>query len=214
MSALPTSVEAIKNERTGKLFIVLDWDVGDNKLKVINPNGDVLDVIKLIFKMDEPIKVQASKFHSDFTEAQVAKLARWEQDQFEEIERKKLEKAARSSQKSRVAKTKPAGGAKTPRARAGSTRKEGLIDRKVTASGKRPVAQWEASQLTFFRHRIESLKPNEVFSIVLEGQGTFQITKSEFNRVFNNVVMNAEYRNQGVFKYDEIPEAAKAFIQS
>jgi hypothetical protein len=213
MSALPTSVEALKNERTGKLFIVLDWDVGDKKVKVINPTGDVLDVIKLIFKMDEPVTVSASNFHSSLSEAQLAKLASWEQDQFAEAEKKRLEKAARTSQsskKSSAAKT----GTKTPRARAGSARKEGLIDRKANASSRRPAAQWEASQLTFFRHRIESLKPNDVFSIVLEGQGTFQITKADFQRVFNNVVMNAEYRNQGVFKYDEIPEAARIFIQS
>lgn len=213
MSALPTSVEALKNERTGKLFIVLDWDVGDNKVKVINPNGDVLDVVKLIFNMDEPVSVSASNFHSQFSEAQLAKLASWEQDQFAEAEKKRLEKAARSSQSSKKSPT-ASSGTKTPRARAGSARKEGLIDRKANASSRRPAAQWESSQLTFFRHRIESLKPNDVFSIVLEGHGTFQITKAEFQRVFNNVIMNAEYRNQGVFKYDEIPEAARAFIQS
>lgn len=206
--SLPPSVEALKNERTGKLFIVLDWEVDDTKVKVINPNGDVLDVIKLIFKMDEPVTVQATGYHTSFTEAQVAKLARWEQDQFAEAERKRLEKAARASQ---TAKSSSSSSIAKPRAT--SARKEGLIDRKATASGRRPTVQWSSSSLTFYRHRIESLKPNDVFSVIIEGQGTFQITKAEFQRVFNNVIMNADYRNQGFFKYDDIPEAAKPFIQ-
>lgn len=206
MSSIPVSVEAVKNERTGKLFIVLDWDVDGNKVRVINPTGDVLDVVKLIFKMDEPITIQAANYQTAFSEAQVAKLSRWEQDQFAEAEKKRLEKAARASQTA----TKKA--AKAAKARAPSARKEGLIDRNATASGRRPVAQWQSSTLTFYRHRIESLKPNDVFSVVIEGHGTFQITKAEFQRVFNNVVMNADYRTQGFFKYEELPDEARAFI--
>lgn len=209
MSSLPVSVEALKNERTGKMFIVLDWDIDDNKVKVINPNGDVLDVVKLIFRMDEPLKVQASNYSTSFSEAQIAKLSSWEQDQFAEAERKRLEKAARASQTKKKAKT--SAGAK---AKATPARKEGLIDRKANASARRPAVQWASSTLTFYRHRIESLKANDVFSVLIEGQGTFQITKAEFQRVFNNVVMNADYRTQGFFKYDEVPEEARPFIQA
>lgn len=207
--ALPSSVEALKNERTGKLFIVLDWDSEDNKVKVINPNGDVLDVVKLIFKIDEPVKVAISEYSGAFSEAQIAKLERWEQEQFAETERKRLERAARVSQSSSSSKTSSA----APRAKAGSARKEGLIDRKATSVGRRPAVQWASSRLTFYRHRIDALKPNDIFAIQIDGQGTFQITKSEFQRVFNHVVLNSEYRTQGVFHFEEIPEAAKAFIQ-
>lgn len=207
MSSLPVSVEALKNERTGKMFIVLDWDIEDNKVKVINPNGDVLDVVKLIFKMDEPLKVQASNYTTSFSEAQVAKLASWEQDQFAEAEKKRLEKAARASQ----TKKKPKASAKT---KATAARKEGLIDRKASASARRPAVQWASATLTFYRHRIEALKPNDVFAVLIEGQGTFQITKAEFQRVFNNVVMNADYRTQGFFKYEQVPEEAHPFIEA
>ena len=211
MSSIPASVEALKNERTGKMFIVLDWDIEDNKVKVINPNGDVLDVVKLIFKMDEPLKVQASNYNTAFSEAQVAKLSTWEQEQFAESERKRLEKAARASQTTK----KKAASSKTAKGKATPARKEGLIDRKATsASARRPSVQWQSSSLTFYRHRIESLKPNDVFSVVIEGKGTFQITKAEFQRVFNNVVMNADYRNQGFFTYEDVPEEARPFIQA
>lgn len=206
--SLPASVEAVKNERTEKLFIVLDWDVGDNKLKVINPTGDVLDVVKLIFKMDERITVHAANFHTSFSPQQISKLDLWERERFAYEEKKRLERSARTSQSSRSASS-----SKGSKPRAASTRKEGLIDKHTSSAGKRAAVQWNSSELTFYRHHIEKLKPNDVFAVVVEGQGTFQMTKAEFQRVFNNVIMNADYRTQGVYRYDEIPEEAKAFLR-
>lgn len=205
--ALPSSVEAVKNERTGKLFIVLDWDVDDNKIKVINPNGDVLDVVKLIFKMDEPVTVSADKFSSSFSPEQLKKLENYEREQFEAEERRRLERAAKASQR-------PERAASSSGTRKRASRDEGMIDRKASTSGRRPVVQWTSTELTFYKHRIDGLKPNDIFAIAIEGQGLFQITKADFQRVFNNVIMNADYRTQGVFKYAELPEAAKPFIRA
>jgi hypothetical protein len=208
--SLPASVEAVKNERTEKLFIVLDWDAGDNKLKVINPTGDVLDVVRLIFKMDERITVPASQYATSFSETQLTRLESWGKEKFSYDEKKRLERAARASQTTSKRTTSTTA---APRSKSAVARKEGIVDRKASTSGKRPSAQWNSTELTFYRHRIESLKPSEIFSIAIDGVGTFQITKAEFQRVFNNVVMNADYRSQGVFRYLDIPEEAKAFIK-
>ena len=206
--SLPKSVEAVRNERTEKYFIVLDWDVGDKKIKVINPTGDVLDVIKLIFKMDDPVKVDGSEFAKFFSEKQIYKLEHWEQDQIASDEKKRLEKSAKASRKKPVLRSSVA----KPRKK--SVRTEGMIEKKSASAARKPIAQWSATELTFYRHHIEKLKPNEAFSVLMDGQGTFQITKAEFQRVFNNVVMNADYCKEGVFRYAEIPDEAKAFIKA
>ena len=206
--ALPQSVEALVNERTGKYFIVVDWDGGEEgKVKVINPIGDILDVPTVIFKVDSPKSISQSEFASKFTSEQIAKLERWEQERFAIDEKKRLERAARSSQSSTVTKTA------APRARQGSSRREGLIDKSTSSVGRRPTVQWSSDKLIFYRHKIEGLKPNDVFAVVIEGLGTFQMSKAEFQRKFNNIIMSPEYRGHGIYRYESIPEEALPFIR-
>ncbi len=205
--ALPQTVEALVNERTGKFFVVLEWGGSDEgKVKVINPNGDVLDVPTVIFKVDDPRTIDQSKFAEIFTSPQIAKLETWQTEQYAEAERQRLQKAARASQS-------PSSKSPSPKPRAGSSRREGLIDRNQVSSNRRPTVQWSSESLVFYRHKIENLKPNDVFAIVIEGHGTLQMTKAEFQRTFNNIIMSSEYRSQGIYRYSEIPEEALPFIK-
>jgi hypothetical protein len=205
--ALPNSVEALVNERTGKYFIVVDWDGGEEgKVKVINPIGDILDVPTVIFKIDEPKSISQADFVSKFTPEQIAKLERWEQERFAIDEKKRLERAARSSQASSSSK------ATAPRARPGSSRRDGIIDKSTSSVGRRPTVQWSSDKLVFYRHKIEGLKPNDVFAVVIEGHGPFQMSKAEFQRKFNNIIMSPEYRGHGIHRYDVIPDEALPFI--
>lgn len=206
--ALPNSVEALVNERTGKYFIVLDWDGGEEgKIKVINPLGDILDVPSVIFKVDEPRTVTQHDFVTLFSPQQVQKLERWEQERFAIDEKQRLQRAARASQSASSGKTA------APKPRSGSSRNEGIINKSTSSVGRRAIVQWSADTLVFYRHKIESLKPNDVFAVVIEGKGTFQMSKAEFQRKFNNIIMSPEYRSQGIYRYAEIPEAALAFIK-
>lgn len=206
--ALPNSVEALVNERTGKYFIIVDWDGGEEgKVKVINPIGDILDVPTVIFKLDDPRVVSQQEYVTVFTPEQVAKLERWEQERFAIEEKKRLQRAARSSQSSSTAKSA------APKARAGSSRKEGLIDQSTSSVGRRPTVQWSSDKLVFYRHKIESLKPNDVFAVVISGEGTFQMSKAEFQRKFNNIIMSPEYRSHGIYKYEVIPEEALPYLK-
>lgn len=205
--ALPQNVEALVNERTGKFFVVLEWGGSDEgKVKVINPNGDVLDVPTVIFKVDDPRTIEQSKFAEVFTSSQIAKMETWQTEQYAEAERQRLQKAARASQS-------PSSKSPSPKPRAGSSRREGLIDRNQVSSNRRPTVQWSSESLVFYRHKIENLKPNDVFAIVIEGHGTLQMTKAEFQRTFNNIIMSSEYRSQGIYRYSEIPEEALPFIR-
>lgn len=205
--ALPQTVEALVNERTGKFFVVLEWGgSGEGKVKVINPNGDVLDVPTVIFKVDDPRTIDQSKFADVFTPPQIAKIETWQTEQFAEAERQRLQKAARASQS-------PSSKSPSPKPRAGSSRREGLIDRNQQSSNRRPTVQWSSESLVFYRHKIENLKPNDVFAIVIEGHGTLQMTKAEFQRTFNNIIMSSEYRSQGIYRYSEMPEEALPFIR-
>ena len=205
--ALPQTVEALVNERTGKFFVVLEWGGSDEgKVKVINPNGDVLDVPTVIFKVDDPRTIDQSKFAEIFTSPQIAKLETWQTEQYAEAERQRLQKAARASQS-------PSSKSPSPKPRAGSSRREGLIDRNQVSSNRRPTVQWSSESLVFYRHKIENLKPNDVFAVVIEGHGTLQMTKAEFQRTFNNIIMSSEYRSQGIYRYREMPEEALPFIK-
>ena len=204
---LPQSVDALINERTGKYFVVLECGgTGEGKIKVINPNGDVLDVPTVIFKIDDPRIIEQTKFTEIFTPAQIAKMETWQSEQYAAAERLRLQKAARTSQSAPV-KTS------APRPRSGSSRLDGLIDRKQSSVSRRPTVQWSSDSLVFYRHKIENLRPNDVFAIVIEGRGTLQMTKAEFQRVFNNIIMSAEYRNQGIYRYQDLPEEALPFIK-
>ncbi len=207
--ALPNSVETLLNDRTGKFFIVVDWDAGEDRMvRVINPTGMILNVSVVLFSnSDDAQVINQSDFAKTFSPEQLVTLERWEQDRFASDEKNRLQRAARSSQQT------PAPKSSVARPRAGSTRKEGLIDKSSSSTGRRPKIQWTADSLVFYRHKIDSLAANEVFAVVIEGHGTFQMSKAEFKRKFNNIIMSPEYRTQGIFRYASIPDDALPYIK-
>lgn len=205
--ALPPSVEALINERTGKFFVVIEWGGSEEgKVRVINPNGDILAVPTLIFKIDDPRTIEQSEFVRVFSPAQISKLETWQAEQDAEAERRRSQQTSRSSPQAPVKSS-------MPKPRAGSSRTDGLIDRKHSSALRRPTVQWSSDGLVFYRHKIENLRPNDVFAIEIKGRGILQMTKAEFQRTFNNVIMSPEYRSQGIYRYAEIPEQAAAFIK-
>lgn len=207
--ALPNSVETLVNDRTGKFFIVVDWDTGQERtVRVINPVGMILNVSVVLFgNIDEPQVIPQSDYEKTFSPEQLVTLGRWQQDRFASDEKNRLQRAARSSQPTASQKSAVA------RPRAGSTRTAGLIDKSSSSTGRRAKVQWAADTLVFFRHKIDSLSANEVFAVVIEGHGTFQMSKAEFQRKFNNIIMSNEYRTQGMYRYASIPEIALPFIK-
>ncbi|GLC27768.1 hypothetical protein [Roseisolibacter agri] len=86
-----------------------------------------------------------------------------------------------------------------------------LTSRSECASGGVVVACYTATRLTFRAAVIEPLADDERFRVVTP-DGTFEMTKAQFHRVFANVVRSVSYRERGVYHYPSIPKAAAPFL--
>jgi hypothetical protein len=84
------------------------------------------------------------------------------------------------------------------------------MDSPPTPSTSVPSATYHFSRLCFRRDIIESLGPNESFQVVTP-VGTFQMTKSDFYREFQNVVKSKSYSDGGIYHYPRLPARAERF---
>lgn len=75
-------------------------------------------------------------------------------------------------------------------------------------------AEWNSTKLTFYKHKIDPLSETQSFKITIEEVGIFTITKSDFSRIFNDVVISTSYWEEGSFTYDNLPDKAKKFIKA
>lgn len=75
-------------------------------------------------------------------------------------------------------------------------------------------AEWNASKLTFYKHKIDPLSDSQSFKITIEEVGIFTITKSDFCKLFNDVVISTSYWEEGSFTYSNLPDKAKKFIKA
>ena len=195
-----TSIEAVRNRKTQKLFILVD-DSLDMRYKVINPSGEVLILPDLLFDED-PVTVPADEFAVEFSPVQLDAYEKY-------LERKAIDEE-RERQQAKLAALEP----KEPE-------RKKIIPAKKSApkAPKLPPrrglgATWTAPRLTFYRHKIDPLDPKQTFKIVVEGLGSFEISKEDFVAQFNDVMMSPSYRAEGLFSYREVPEKAKRYIKA
>lgn len=209
-------VEGLRNRKTQKLFICLEASSSPGKVRVVNPSGDVLVVMEELFDL-EPVEVPLDNLAEFFTDEQVNS---WRVYLADEAERRRIDAAreartptsrVESTQRSGTSGSGRSGESRVVAPRIPRARKEASVPVKVVPG--RVSANWASERLCFYRHRIDPLRPAEQFQVKIQGVGTFQITKADFQRVFNNVIMSAQYRSQGLFSYDQIPEAARPFIK-
>lgn len=78
-------------------------------------------------------------------------------------------------------------------------------------SGSHVRASYRATRLLFRRDIIEPLTDDEVFQVTTP-EGTFEMTKAEFARVFANVRESRSYRVRGVYHYRTTPKVAHRFL--
>lgn len=74
-----------------------------------------------------------------------------------------------------------------------------------------PKVKYKYSRLTFKSDLIEPLKDNESFRVETRA-GTFQMTKSDFYRVFKNVTESNSYNIDGLYNYVKVPQRAFQFL--
>jgi hypothetical protein len=207
-------VEGLRNRKTQKLFICLEAADSPGTVRVINPGGDILVVREDLFDL-EPVEVPISDLAGFYTPEQVAA---WQEYQSEEDQRRKAqEDRRRFDEQERTRQTQGGGPSKSLSPTGRESSRESAPRRRATPVKVIPgrvMADWNSERLVFYRHKIEPLRPSDQFQIKIQGVGVFQITKVDFLRVFNNVVMSPQYRSQGMFSYDQIPDEAKPFIRT
>lgn len=208
---LPSIIEALRNIKNGRLFVCLEATESPGKVRVINPNGDVLVVKEELFEL-EPLEIPASQFNEHFTGEQLQAFKQWLVEQaeraIEEQRRAEAEKhqaaqepTRRIATSSTPARTRPPGQRREPK---------NVV---ISNYRGRVAAQWNCERLTFYRHKIDPLALTDQFIVRVDGEGEYQMTKAEFQRVFNNVVMSSSYRSTGLFSYNETPPEAARFLK-
>ncbi len=187
-------VEVAVNIKTQKLFILLD-DLG-GRLKLINPSGEIMDLPDSLFE-EEIGTIESHEFQQKLTPAQMEKLNVFNNEMAAQADR-----AAQADQK--ILEKPELSQERKPKKK---REKKDLIVKKGA-----PVS-WNASRLTFFRHKIEPMNQKQSFLINVNGT-VYEITKEQFHSEFNDVVMSMSYRQDGLFSYPEVPEKALKFIKS
>ena len=194
----PDTVEAVRNRKTQKLFIVVD-DTLDARYRVINPGGEVLTLPDLLFDED-PITVPSAEFDAEFTDSQLSALTKHLERQAEADRDAAKSHQAKASRPQATVVEAPA-----PKRRVSKSTGRG------TPGPRGIVATWQAPRLAFYRHKIDPLASTQSFRVVVDGTGTFEMTKEEFLAVFNDVVMSPSYRSDGHFSYPQVPPKAMRY---
>jgi hypothetical protein len=193
-------IEAVRNRKTQKLFILVDDTLG-TRFKVINPGGEMIILPDLLFDED-PIFVPPAEHGTEFTPEQLASLRKHQEKMAEEA-RKARDRPPPAP--TRIEPPPP------PRPRSqGAPRAK-----KTTQPQRRGLgASWDAPRLSVYRHKIDPLDPKQTFRITIAGTGVFEITKEEFLAQFNDAVMSPSYRADGLYTYPQIPEKARKYLKS
>ena len=165
-------------------FFALVHEEPDQKMVIINPKGDILTVPGGLFADPEPVTSEA--FADYFTSEQIAAFGK-----------------AFGRGKGKSAGSKP-----------GPSRPKRPVKKKKVEKQYGVGAEWNSGRLTFYKHKIEPLSETQSFKIYLEDAGVFMITKADFLRMFNDVVISNDYWEEGSFTYRELPEKAKKFIRA
>lgn len=195
---------AVKHNKSGKLFLLLEDGLG-SRMRVCNPNGDVLTLDEAEFDPDY-LDLNTDNMRELLTEAQVKVAERF----FKELaERDQIMAKAEEERKRQLQVTPPRN---TAASSSSPTR-----PRRSSSTQKTPNRRfsrdlsWSSSQLSFYKHKIDPLGPKDVFVVTVYGQGVFRFTREAFDKNFNDVRMNSKYREQGVYNFDSIPERAMKF---
>jgi hypothetical protein len=185
-------IEAVINEKTGKHFILIE-DLPGGRYKVINPNGEIITLPDTLFEEDQ-VTIGVKDYGQSFSDEQLKTL-----ETFNEEVTKKQEWQDKTA---KVA-------ASTPQKIA--PKRKSTPAQKGTRAGL--AASWESSKLTFYKHKIDPLHPKQTFKVEIPSLGEVEISKEQFLSDFNDVVMSAKYRSDGLFSYPQFPEKAKKFIK-
>jgi len=190
-------LDAIRNRRTQRLFILIE-DSLKGRYRVINPGGELVSLPVELFE-EEPITVTPDEFAEAFTPEQLTASAQYQAQ---------IEAENRQAEASILARAK-APPPPPPRKTSGSRRSAAPTSTR-TGLG----AQWKSHRLTFYRHEIERLGLKQSFRVLVEGSGSYEMTRADFQNYFNDVIVSAKYISEGIFSYPQVPDKAKKFLKA
>lgn len=196
---LPPTLDAVKNRKTQKFFILIDDNL-DTRYKVINPSGEILILPDILFDED-PTTLPSDQFGEHFTPIQLDSYIK----HLEKIavqDKEPPPRAQHLTPKRIVAEPK------------GEPRKKSSAPKKNLPSRRGVGASWSAPRLTFYRHKIEPLDLKQSFRVEVQGVGVFEITKEDFLNHFNDASMSPSYRAEGLYVYKELPDKAKKYLKA
>ncbi len=203
MEGTLNNMDGIRNLKSQKMFILVE-DEGEEKIRVINPNGEVLLLSRELFE-DTPIQVGTGDLDSFFSQEQLTSLDRYvEKMKLEDIEAKERDKRIQTETFEEHRERDTLGVSRPKRK---STSRKPSLPGGIKSS-------WNASQFVLYRHKIDPLKPKECFCITVEGEGDYVIMKDDFLKIFNDVIMSPSYIREGIFKFPETPDRAKRFLRN
>jgi hypothetical protein len=179
------------------VFILLEVMNPPTKMRVVSPDGHVLALPEEFFG-DEPEEFAGESVSATFPEVQLEAMRRW-------IEEQAIREAAERQRPSHPPREI------SERSRASAPRRS---KPKPPPGPGQMRAEWSASRLCFYKNKIESLRPQDFFRVKVDGEGVYVITRAEFQDNFNDVLLDAGYRQMGYFAYGETPPKAAKFLKA
>lgn len=197
----PKYIEIVVNLKSNASFIMID--AFGTRLQLIAPNGKIVSLPEDLFE-DEPNILEAEQFEKKLTPEQINAFNKLQLDDEKEAQQRAIEKSrkikADAVAAERVSQTSTARSPNSP-----PKKRKPKVD---TRTGI--ISTWNAPRLSFYRNKIEPLGPRQSF-IITVANAQYQMTRAQFENIFNEVVMSASYRRDGLFTYESIPDKAEQF---
>ncbi len=187
-------IDFIRNRKTGQWFVLLE-ELGHGGLRVITPTGDLVRLPESLFDLDAVESCDETQPDARISPQQTEKLT--------QITLQEDAAAARHAERQQL-EAERLRRAPEPAKRKERPKREPTLSKSTS---------WKSDHLVFWRHYIEPLRDKDFFRVEIHGRGTFKITKSDFQRIFNEVVMSPSYRQEGVYRYHEVPEKALVYFE-
>ncbi|MBP9707144.1 MAG: hypothetical protein KBD78_05825 [Oligoflexales bacterium] len=203
------------HKKTGLPHLLLEDGLASSQIRLVLPSGDIRVMHEGLFD-EEPQSINIDDNYLDAginaTQWQVLldyrKLNQAEEAKLKEEAKQREQIIAKAARHAQIDVAVAASSSSSTRQRISREKK-----RRTSASPKELVrsVEWSCERLTFYKHRIEPLAPKGVMSIRL-GDQLFRLTRADFEKHFNDVIMSPNYRSAGFFSYQELPPRMLDFL--
>ncbi len=202
---------ALKHNLKGSYYLLIEDGLPADKVCVVSPEGDQIFMEESVFASD-PIEFTPEKFSA----LPLTQQQKYLQIMQEKEQREKLEFADRQKRQEVINRTKQnistfeeeyhTSATAPKRSRVSPQKSRKKAEKHL---GARRI-EWQGEYLTFYKHKIDPLPPSGIMVITV-GDDKFRMTKSEFEKTFNDVVMSPQYRQLGHLQFKELPLRIQVF---